>query len=738
MAQIKTENRLERTLGLFTVYAIGTGTMIGAGIFVLPSIAIANAGAGAILSFILASVITIATTLSVTELATGMPRSGGGYYFVSRAMGPGIGTVIGLGEYFSLVFKGAFALVGMAEIFRVILPVPSLVIAVFGGLILLAINYRGAEASGILQNGIVVGLVLILVVFITLGLFMTEPANYFPIVRFGFGSILSTSGLVLMAYLGITQLAAISEEVRNPAKNIPIAFLGSVITISILYLGIMLVVIGVIPFENVITMENPLAYIGTAMIGRVGFYIMIIAGLFATVSTANAAILSSSRYPFAMSRDNLIFRWLVVIHPKHGTPHRAIVVTGLTMILLVTFFNVEALARLGSTFGIIAFVLINIAILVFRHAKRDWYQPTFKVPLFPITQIIGIIGCLLLLPQQGTLALVFTAIIALVGIIWFVIYGRGKAIPDYNLLDMLEREKVPVRVKDIQDKRVLIAISNIEQEDDLIRLGNHLGDRLIGLHVNKVPLQTSLREAREDYLCCVKEDAFYNKIKEEFEKEVDSKDKKQKFLEVFSHDVAVAILNEAEQEKADLIIMGWQRDKRLHQWFGSVTNHVLSYAKSHIAILKGFFPEEINKILVPYGGGDNSRYAFYLAKRLALSTGATIKLLRVINPDLDEEKRKEFKDEIIKVIDDEKECQIEHEIKERYSRTDAIIDAAAEVDLLILGDSNERFRLSLLGNVTWRISNNTKIPLLIVKRYRPLTKGGVMAFWQKWKVNKSL
>ncbi len=733
MVGLKTENRLERTLGLFTVYAIGTGTMIGAGIFILPAIAIGRAGTAAIFSFILAALITIATTMSVTELATGMPRAGGGYYFVSRAMGPGIGTVIGLGEYLSLVFKGAFALVGMAEIFRLIVPVPTLVTAIFAALILLAVNYRGAEGSGTLQNAIVAGLVLILVGFIVRGVFMIELANFYPIVRFGYGSIISTSGLILMAYLGITQLAAISEEVKNPERNIPLAFLGSVVTVSILYLGIMIVVIGVIPFEKVIEMSNPLAYIGMQMFGRWGFNIMIVAGLFATISTANAAILSSSRYPFAMSRDNLIFRWLIGMHPKHNTPHRAIIVTGIIMITLVLFFNVEGLARLGSTFGMIAFILINLAILVFRHAKKDWYKPTFRDPLFPATQIFAILGCLILLPQQGILAITFAGIIAFIGTIWFLIYGRGKAIPDYNLLDMLEKEEVPVMIKDIQEKRVLIAISNIEQEDDLIQLGNYLGDSLIGLHVNKVPLQTSLREAREDYICCVKEDAFYNKLKDEFEKELEREKKQQKFLEVFSHDVAAAILNEAENEKINLIVMGWQRDKRLHQWFGCVTNHVLSYAKSHIAILKGYFPKKIKKILVPYGGGENSRYALYLAKRLALSTGATIKLLRVISPDLDATEKIELEVEISKIVDEEKQCQIEYEIKERYSRIDTIIDATDEVDLLIFGDSNERFRLSLLGNIVWRIANNTKTPLLIVKRYRPFTKMGAMGLWGRWR-----
>src|SRR6056297_690921 len=115
----KSQERLGRSLGFFSVFAIGTGTMIGAGIFVLPSIAITIAGPAAVISFILGGLITLATTLSVVELATSMPQAGGSYYFISRSLGPMFGTIIGLGAWISLVFKGSFALVGLAEYLNV-------------------------------------------------------------------------------------------------------------------------------------------------------------------------------------------------------------------------------------------------------------------------------------------------------------------------------------------------------------------------------------------------------------------------------------------------------------------------------------------------------------------------------------------------------------------------------------------------------------------------------------------
>ncbi|WP_048815440.1 APC family permease [Methanosalsum zhilinae] len=163
MADLQPKERLGRSLGFFPTFAIGTGTMIGAGIFVLPGIATSSAGPAAIISFIFGGIISMATAISMAELATGMPRAGGSYYFISRAMGAVFGSIIGLGAWLALVFKGSFALVGLGDYLFVFLPIPVLITAFVAGLILLLINYRGAKSSGSFQNIIVITLFVILI-----------------------------------------------------------------------------------------------------------------------------------------------------------------------------------------------------------------------------------------------------------------------------------------------------------------------------------------------------------------------------------------------------------------------------------------------------------------------------------------------------------------------------------------------------------------------------------------------
>ncbi len=120
-AAVETTERLGRSLGFFSTFTIGTGTMIGAGIFILPGLAMANAGPASIISFLLGGLISIATAISMAELATGMPLAGGSYYYISRTMGAAFGAVIGLGSWLALIFKGTFALIRACTVFPALL-----------------------------------------------------------------------------------------------------------------------------------------------------------------------------------------------------------------------------------------------------------------------------------------------------------------------------------------------------------------------------------------------------------------------------------------------------------------------------------------------------------------------------------------------------------------------------------------------------------------------------------------
>ncbi len=191
-----------------------------------------------------------------------------------------------------------------------------------------------------------------------------------------------------------------------------------------------------------------------------------------------------------------------------------------------------------------------------------------------------------------------------------------------------------------------------------------------------------------------------------------------------------------------MIIMGWQREDRLRSVIGGITRQVLREAKTNIGVLKGHYPEELNKITVAYDGRENSVYGLYLARRLAEKTGAEIDILHVVSPDTPEVEINRIRQELDKVvnkpgevsseIDLEKlEGKVSYRIEKRFSVTDTVIENAEKADLTIVGDSIRRFKFSILGGRSNRIATHAKGDLLIVKRYKPFSRQTILASFKK-------
>jgi len=180
---------LVRELGLTEALSIGLGTMIGAGIFVLSAIAAQRAGPAAALSYVLAGLICLPTAMTVSELATGMPKAGGSYHLISRALGPAAGAVVGPGNWLGLVFATGFYLIGLAQYLAYFWPVPTWATVLVAGGFFVFLNYRGAKLSGQVQNLIVVLLVLILALFVGRGLFNVDTRLHEPFAPYGWGAM---------------------------------------------------------------------------------------------------------------------------------------------------------------------------------------------------------------------------------------------------------------------------------------------------------------------------------------------------------------------------------------------------------------------------------------------------------------------------------------------------------------------------------------------------------------------
>jgi len=417
--------KLSKELGLIDVFAICTGAMISSGFFLLPGLAAAKAGPAAILSYVLAGVLVLPAMLSMSELATAMPRAGGSYFFISRSLGPMFGTIDGVGDWLAILFKSSFALIGIGAYLSLYIGLSITEIAVIGGILFMVMNLIGTKETSGLQIGMVSILVVILAAFILRGAHSVQPENLRPFMPFGQESILATSGFVFVSFIGLTKVASISEEVRNPSRNIPLGMILSLITaIAVYALGVW-IVIGVVPASELYGSMTPVADAARIFSGKTGVILISIAAILAFATTGNAGIMSASRYLLAMGRDRVIphsFSRLT----RFRTPKNAILTTTAIILMIVVLANPEQIAKLASTFQILVFALINIAVIVMRESGIKSYDPGFKSPFYPYMQIAGILVAVILIPEMGLLSSVFALVLVGLGIVWFNLYVRHR------------------------------------------------------------------------------------------------------------------------------------------------------------------------------------------------------------------------------------------------------------------------------------------------------------------------
>ena len=300
MAIVQKSQRLKKELTLLHVCAIATGTTLSAGLFLLPGLAAQQAGSAIVLCYLLAAVPLVPAMLSVAELATAMPRAGGAYYFLDRSLGPLAGTIGGLGTWLALMLKTAFALVGIGAYLVLFLPedadwpwlwkgIAALCALLFG-----CVNLLGVRKTGRFQIFLVLGLLAIVGWFIVRGGAAVDFSRFAGFFDAGFTTILSTAGLVYISYVGVTNVASISEEVKNPDRNLPLGIFLALTLAVLIYLACTLVMVGVLEPEVLSGHLTAIAEAADEVVGTWGKVLISIGALIAFSSVANAGILASS------------------------------------------------------------------------------------------------------------------------------------------------------------------------------------------------------------------------------------------------------------------------------------------------------------------------------------------------------------------------------------------------------------------------------------------------------------
>ncbi|WP_256545377.1 amino acid permease [Halobellus inordinatus] len=735
------EEELAKDLGPLAALTIGVGTMIGAGIFVLPGDAILRAGSFASVAFILGGVIAMFTALSASELGTAMPRSGGAYYYVNHALGPLLGSVAGWANWLGLAFASAFYMVGfgryISRIFGVsgtigIGPIGLNIVtiaALVGGAFFVFINYVGAKETGRLQNVIVVLLVAILAVFTLLGTFRADPANL-PAPS-TVGETLGTTGFIFVSYLGFVQITSVAEEIKDPGRNLPRAVIGSVVLVTVVYALVLVVMSAAVPQGFIADLVTDLApgetqpiavvEVGRQIQGALMGGALLFGGLLATASSANASILASSRINFAMGRDRIVTPALNEIHPRFGTPYRSIGITGGLILVFILLGDINLLSGAASGLHLIIYGLLNVALVAMRYVDPEDYQPDFTVPLFPILPILGTVFSFALLAYVESDARLLSFVIAAAAIVWYLVYARGRTTKQGILGEyVLQRsESMPDAAvsaatsvqPDGGNYRVLVPLANPEHETDLITLASALAKQrdgtVVAVHIEQVPDQTALESAREKW-----DFSASHQLLDQAREDAETFDVPVETHTVLSHQSFEGIFDAAKTYDADLTVMGWGPDS--HGAPGRAESAIDELASSlpcDFLVMKdrGFDPSEI---LLPTAGGPDSELSAGIANALQQEYGSEVSLLHVADDKAEGEA-------FLEAWADENNLADATLIVETGDVEEAIERHAANASMLVVG-ATERGLLSRLvrGTLVLDVIEEVECSVLLAERAR--------------------
>ena len=754
------QDDLRRELGFWDALTIGAGTMIGAGIFLLAGVALELTGPAAIFSYLAAGLVCMITAASAAELATGMPTSGGDYFFVSRSLGPALGAISGVGIWLSLTFAISFYLFGLGEYLSQFLPLTPFWGAFGGGVLLTALNVYGAKESGQMQVIVVLTLLGILGAFCGIGAFYIEWGNFTPFFPFGGAPVASTTALVFVSFLGFVKIAAVAEEIKDPAKNLPRTLIGSVALVTLLYVVILLVIGGIFEQETIGEVRDPLTQAARILAGPVGAGAIIFAGLLATVSSANASIMASSRINLAMARDRMVPNWLSAIHETLLTPHRAILLTGVLALSFLFIESLEQLAKIASVLQLYSYAALNVGCVALRVAQPDWYEPSYRTPLFPFAQGFAAVACLGIVLYSGPFAQIAIVVLIVASLAWYFVWGRSRvdiehAVPEFRAqwaeqgwgaltapatefaVELPEALAPGERAINADDpRRVAVALANPEHEHDLLQLGRYIatgrdeGGRVAGIHLVDVPLQTPLRSARNRFTERPSLERAIAELVDEAEARSSSdgagtvslnETKIESVIDV-AHDVFGGLIDETQAQTSDLLLMGWQGGFNVGRIYNSPIQRIVRDLPADLGVLKNRGFESVDNILLPWGGGLHAQLGLEIAVRVARITDATVHLLRVVREDVDVEEEKAALDETVQGLVDTD--RVEHIIRQSESVTSGI-DAtltASDYDFVIIGASREwTLRQVLFGSIPDVVADRADCSVLMVRRYVPDT-----------------
>lgn len=415
---------LVRGIRQWDLIGVVINSIIGAGIFVLPAQAFGIIGSYSLIAFVACALVTALIVLCFVEVGSRFTDTGGPYRYARAAFGPAVGFQVGwmnwlarIGAYASncnllVVYLSFFWPAAGSRFWRA-------VVIIGLTLTLIVINYIGVRDAALTSNFFSIAKLVPLLFFIATGLFFLTPANFSLGASPTVGSFSTTALLLIYAFTGFENASVPTGEIQNPRRNLPIAILVAVVIVTVIYLLIQVVCIGTLPGLG--KTERPLADAANNFLGPIGASLIAAGAITSIIGNLNVNLLTSPRIPFAMSLQGELPRKLSATHKTFHTPHVAILVTGVLVLILTLRSDLLYALTVSTIARLLAYAATCAALPKLRYQK-DAPPAMFIMPGGIAISIIAILLSLWLLANSRLVEAKHSAIAAAVGIVIYVLY----------------------------------------------------------------------------------------------------------------------------------------------------------------------------------------------------------------------------------------------------------------------------------------------------------------------------
>ncbi|MBA4862451.1 amino acid permease [Streptomyces sp. PSKA54] len=432
---------LRRTMGLFQLVCFGVGAVVGTGIFVGLSDTVAEAGPAVVISFVLAAITCIFTAFSFAELGGAIPVSGSSYSFAYATLGERMAFLVGWCLLLEYGVSASAVAVGWGQYLNEFLDsvigwelpaalanppgdggvvnVPAVIVMVLAALLLV----RGMRESARATAAMAVLKIAILVLFCGIAFTAYQQGNLSDFAPFGVAGITSGASLAFFSYIGFDAITTAGEEVKNPRRNIPLAILICLGIVTVLYCLVAVAAIGAFSADGVAETPAALSLIVNEVTGStVGGAVIAFGAVVAIASVVLAVMYGQTRILMSMSRDGLVPRVFERISPKTSTPVAGTWIVAVVFAIPAAVVPLDAIMNLTTIGTLAVMAVVNFAVIALRRS-RPQLKRSFRVPLYPVSPLLGIGFCVYLMYGTGVETWVQFAVFLAVGVLVYAGYG---------------------------------------------------------------------------------------------------------------------------------------------------------------------------------------------------------------------------------------------------------------------------------------------------------------------------